>query len=125
MTESGLMASACWQAASVSFLVGTTALLLVTSISSGGVGGIASATKAPWWALLGGLFGAFYIAIAVMTVKTLGVSGLTATVVTAQLSMAVVIDRFGLFGVARQQIAAPRIVGLVLLVIGAFLVVRR
>jgi uncharacterized membrane protein YdcZ (DUF606 family) len=35
------------------------------------------------------------------------------------------IDRFGLFGLTKQHIDAPRIAGLVLLVAGAVLVVRK
>jgi transporter family-2 protein len=113
------------QAATVSFLVGTIALVLLTSLSSGGIGGVANAGKAPWWALLGGLFGAFYVVVALLTVRTLGVSGLTAIVVSGQLAIAVVVDRFGLLGVTRQQVDAPRILGLVLLVVGVVLVVRK
>ena len=46
------------QAASVSFLVGAVALVLIAAISSGGLGSIAHAPRAPWWALVGGLLGA-------------------------------------------------------------------
>ncbi len=113
------------QAASVSFLVGTAALLIIAGVSSGGLGSLAHTTRAPWWALIGGLLGAFYVTVAIVTVRTLGVSGLTATVIAAQLSIAVVIDRFGLFGVSKVQISSTRIAGLVLLVAGAVLVVRR
>ena len=113
------------QAASVSFLVGASALILISAISSGGIGSVAHAPRAPWWALIGGLLGAFYVTIAILTVRTLGVSGLTATVITAQLATAVVIDRFGLFGAAKQQIGTVRIIGLVMLITGALLVVRR
>ena len=113
------------QAATVSFLIGTAALLLIAAVSSGGLTGIGHANRAPWWALLGGLLGAFYVVVALITVRTLGVSSLTAIVVAAQLAIAVAIDRFGLLGIAKQHIAAPRIVGLVLLVVGAVLVVRR
>lgn len=113
------------QAASVSFLVGTAALLIIAGLSSGGLSSVAHATRAPWWALVGGLLGAFYVTVAIMTVRTLGVSGLTATVIAAQLAIAVVIDRFGLLGVSKQQISSTRIAGLVLLIAGALLVVRR
>ena len=41
------------------------------------------------------------------------------------LAIAVVVDRFGLLGIAKQHIDASRIVGLVLLVVGVVLVVRR
>lgn len=113
------------QAATVSFAVGTLALILVASLSSGGLSGIGSATKAPWWALIGGVLGAFYVTVALVTVRTLGLSSLTAIVVTGQLAIAVVVDRFGLLGIAKQQIGVTRIVGLVLLVAGVVLVVRR
>jgi transporter family-2 protein len=113
------------QAATVSFTIGTLALILVASLSNGGLAGIGHVGRAPWWALIGGILGAFYVTVALLTVRTLGVSGLTAIVVTGQLAIAVVVDRFGLFGIAKQQIGASRIVGLVLLVVGVLLVVRR
>lgn len=113
------------QAATVSFLVGTLVLLLVASLSSRGLPSITTVGRVPWWALIGGVLGAVYVTVAVLTVRTLGVSGLTAIVVTGQLSMAVVIDRFGLLGVSKQHIDAPRVAGLVFLLVGVVLVVRR
>ena len=113
------------QAATVSFLIGTLALILVTSLSSGGLGAIHDAARAPWWALIGGILGAFYVSVALLTVRTLGLSGLTAIVVTGQLTIAVVVDRFGLLGLSRQHIGASRIVGVLLLLAGVVLVVRR
>jgi bacterial/archaeal transporter family-2 protein len=113
------------QAATFSFVVGTIALALIATLFYGGLGGFAQAVKAPAWAWFGGLLGAVYVTVAILTVRTLGVSGLTALVICGQLTAAVVIDRFGLFGIAKQQIGVTRIVGLALLVIGALLVVRR
>ncbi|HKH79003.1 MAG TPA: DMT family transporter [Solirubrobacteraceae bacterium] len=113
------------QAATVSFTIGTLALILVAVLSSGGLSGIGDATRAPWWTLVGGVLGAFYVTVALVTVRTLGLSSLTAIVVAGQLAIAVVVDRFGLLGIAKQHIDASRIVGLVLLVVGVVLVVRR
>lgn len=113
------------QAATISFLVGTVALLAVTSLSSGGFSSVSGITRAPWWALVGGLLGAFYVTVALRTVTVLGASGLTAIVVTGQLLIAAVIDRFGLLGIARQHLGAPRVIGLLLLIAGVVLVVRR
>jgi transporter family-2 protein len=113
------------QAATVSFTVGTLALILVASLSSGGLSSIGSVGRVPWWALIGGVLGAFYVTVALVTVRTLGLSSLTAIVVSGQLAIAVVVDRFGLLGIAKQQIGATRIVGLVLLVVGVVLVVRK
>jgi bacterial/archaeal transporter family-2 protein len=113
------------QAASMSFLIGTVALLLVVAFAHGGFGAYAKAGGLPWWAFIGGLLGAVYVTVAILTVRTLGASGLTAVVITGQLAISVAIDRFGLFGIARQPIGLQRILGLVLLVVGVTLVVRK
>jgi bacterial/archaeal transporter family-2 protein len=113
------------QAATFSFLVGTIALVLLTSFWQGGLGQLSSVGKAPWWTLVGGLLGAIYVTVALVAVRSLGAAALTAVVIGGQLAISVVIDRFGLLGVARQQIGAARIVGLMLLAVGVALVVRK
>jgi bacterial/archaeal transporter family-2 protein len=113
------------QAASFSFIVGTVALVSIAAFSRQGLGALGHVGRAPWWALIGGLLGATYVTVAILTVRTLGASGLTAAVITGQLAVSVAIDRFGLLGIARQPIALHRIVGLALLVAGVALVVRR
>jgi transporter family-2 protein len=113
------------EAATFSFLVGTVALVLILLIARGGIGGLAHIGRAPWWALVGGLLGAVYVSVALVAVRTLGASGLTAVVIGGQLAISVVIDRFGLLGVAKQAVGVQRILGLVLLAVGVALVVRR
>jgi transporter family-2 protein len=113
------------QAATFSFLVGTVVLLVLATFVRGGLGTLAHVGRVPWWALVGGLLGAVYVTVALVAVRTLGASGLTAVVITGQLAISVVIDRFGLLGVARQHIGTSRVIGLVLLVCGVVLVVRK
>jgi bacterial/archaeal transporter family-2 protein len=113
------------EAATFSFLVGTAALIAITIVVRGGLGGLGHVGRAPWWALVGGLLGAVYVTVAIFAVRTLGASGLTAVVITGQLAISVAIDRFGLLGIAKQHIAAPRIIGLLLLAAGVVLVVRK
>ena len=127
MRRQSLMAAGARRALwlSVGLLVGTVALVVITSLSSGGIASIHTAGRAPWWALVGGLLGAVYVTVALVAVRTLGASGLTAVVITGQLAISVAIDRFGLLGIAKQHIDASRVVGLVLLIVGAALVVRK
>ena len=113
------------QAASFSFLAGTVLLALIVLFVHGGFASFKTIGRAPWWALIGGLLGAVYVTVALVAVRTLGASGITAAVIAGNLAMAVVIDRFGLFGIAKQQINLTRIVGLVLLAAGVALVVRK
>jgi transporter family-2 protein len=114
-----------FQAATISFLVGTVALIVAASLASGGLSGVGHVSRAPWWALIGGLLGAFYVTVALVHGPDALVSALTAIVVTGQLTIAVAIDRFGWLGIARHQIGWSRILGLVLLLVGVVLVVRR
>ncbi len=113
------------QAATFSFLVGTAALVAISFVLRGGLGSLGSVGKVPWWALVGGLLGAVYVFVALEAVKTLGASGLTAVVIAGQLAMSVVIDRFGLLGVAKTPITVHRVLGIVLLIAGVALVVRK
>ncbi len=113
------------QAATFSFLIGTAALVLIASLVHGGLGDLGHVGRAPWWALVGGLLGAIYVTVAIVAVRTLGASGLTAAVITGQLAISVLVDRFGLLGVAPQPVTAHRVVGLVLLAAGVVLVVRK
>jgi bacterial/archaeal transporter family-2 protein len=112
-------------AASFSFLVGTVLLVLIALFVRGGLGSLGQVTRAPWWALVGGALGAVYVFVALEAVRPLGASGLTAVVITGQLAISLAIDRFGLFGIAKQHIDVSRVVGLALLVAGVALVVRR
>jgi transporter family-2 protein len=112
-------------AATFSFLVGTVVLLAIAAFVNGGWASLAHVGRVPAWALIGGVLGAVYVTVALVAVRTLGASGLTAVVILGQLAMSVVIDRFGLLGITRQSISAERIAGLVLLVAGVLLVVRK
>jgi transporter family-2 protein len=113
------------QAATFSFLAGTVVLVAALAFVNGGPGAFAHVGRAPWWAFVGGLLGAVYVTVALIVVRTLGASGLTAAVITGQLAISVALDRFGLLGLPRQNVDVSRIVGLVLLLVGVVLVVRR
>jgi transporter family-2 protein len=110
-------------AATVSFAVGLLVLLAVTAIA-GGFGGLSNIAGVPWWALLGGTFGAVYVTVALSTVGTLGAGGVTAATIAGQLTASVVIDQYGLFGVERQPVTAARLAGIALLAAGVYLIVR-
>jgi transporter family-2 protein len=113
-----------WQAAFLSFAIGTVALALIASLATGGMGQIAEVRHVSVLYLTGGLLGAAYITSVLVTVRHLGLSGVTAATIAAQLAVSVVVDQFGLLGVAKQPITAARVVGVVLLAIGTYLVVR-
>ena len=113
-----------WQAAFVSFAIGTVALAMIAALATGGLSQIAGIRDVSVLYLTGGLLGAAYITSVLVTVRTLGLGGVTAATIAGQLAISVVVDHFGLIGVAKQPISAAKVAGVVLLSIGTYLVVR-
>ena len=113
-----------WQAAALSFAIGTVALTLVAALAKGGLGTVKGVREVSLLYLTGGLLGAAYITSVLVTVRTLGLGGVTAATIAAQLAVSVVVDHYGLLGVTRQPITTMRVVGVVLLAAGTYLVVR-
>jgi transporter family-2 protein len=110
-------------AASISFTIGTAVLVAITVISGSEVH-FGEAAKLPWYYFLGGILGAAYVTTVLITVRSLGAGGVTAATIAGQLSTSVVLDRIGAFGLPEKQITLGRLVGVVLLAAGVFLVVR-
>jgi bacterial/archaeal transporter family-2 protein len=110
-------------AALVSFTVGTIVLALVV-VLSGKAGGLSSTFDVSWYYLLGGFLGALYVLNALVAVSAIGAGGVAAATVAGQLTAAVLIDRFGLFGLDQVPVSPERIVGVGLLLVGTALVVR-
>ena len=113
-----------WQAAFVSFAIGTVALAMIAALAKGGIGQIAEVRGVSWYYLTGGVLGAIYITSVIFTVGTLGAGGVVAATIAGQLAISVVVDQFGLLGVERQPITAAKVAGVALLAAGTYLVVR-
>ena len=110
-------------AAAVNFIVGLAALLVLLAVI-GQLGNVADAPQQRWYYLVGGLMGAVYVFTALSTVGTLGAGGITAATIAGQLTASVLIDRAGILGLAERPITASRVVGILLLAAGVYLVVR-
>ena len=111
-------------AASFSFAVGLAALVAITLLFAGGFGQLGELRHLSWYYLIGGALGAVYVTAALISVRTLGAGGVTAATISGQLALSVVIDRFGLLGVAERGLAWQRVLGVALLAVGTVLVVR-
>jgi bacterial/archaeal transporter family-2 protein len=111
-------------AASLSFIVGTVALVLITALVGGGFGDIGEARHLSWYYLMGGLLGAVYVTTALVAVRELGAGGVTAATISGQLSLSLVIDQLGMLGVDKQAITWQRVLGVLLLALGTLLIVR-
>ena len=100
-----------------------TGLLLVVRRSLDGYGdGLGAAPK---WLWLGAAIGVFVVASITLAAPEIGTTATVALLIAGQLGAALAIDRFGWFGVDRVSLTWFRILGVVLLVAGAALTLRR
>jgi transporter family-2 protein len=111
-------------AASVSFAIGLAALVVITMLVGGGFGDLGEVRGLSWYYLTGGVLGAVYVTTALIAVRTLGAGGVTAATIAGQLSLSIVLDRLGVLGLDERALSWERILGVVLLAMGTFLVVR-
>jgi transporter family-2 protein len=87
--------------------------------------GYAAAVRQPIWLWTGALMGALIVLTITFAGARLGTTGTVALLITGNLAMAIVIDRFGLFGLHRIPLHTQRIVGIALLAAGAALALKK
>ena len=87
--------------------------------------GFADAGHQPSGMWLGGLMGAFVVLTITYAGPRIGTTATVAVFLVGQFAAAVVVDRYGLFGLDRIAVGWPRMLGLVLLAVGASLTLKR
>ena len=108
-------------AAFISFVAGTVVLGVLAAATGGRV--FAPELKSvPWYAWVGGLYGAFFVAVAAFAAPRIGIGVLLTAAIGGQLLAALILDHYGFFGLERQPINLARIAGVALVLAGAALV---
>jgi transporter family-2 protein len=113
------------EAIAFAFLV--TALLgaVILLLARRGLGGYGDALASPKWLWLGGVMGVLIVFAITFAGPRVGTTATVALLIAGQLVAASVIDRLGWFGVERITLGWARVAGLVLLVVGAGLTLRK
>jgi len=87
-------------------------------------GNLGAWQNVPWYTLLTGAFGLVVIAAVSTTIPRLGAATTVMLLVAAQLSLSALLDHWGFLGAAVRPIDLPRLAGMSLLFLGAWLMVR-
>lgn len=122
----GLLAkevSSALNAATISFLVGTIALLILALLQRDSVS-IETFKGLHWWHWAGGLLGAFFVFTAAFVAPKIGALLFMALVLLGQLSSAIFLDNQGWVGYKEVPINLGKIAGL-LMILGGVWVIRR
>lgn len=112
------------QAAFISFFIGTVILGAICLFLGYPWFKASSALNIPWWAWLGGAFGAFNIAMSVFLAPKLGALALAISILGGQVIISLVYDQFGWLGYPQIQLSIGRLFGALLIVVGVVLVAR-
>lgn len=107
----------------VSFLVGTVVLTTALLLTRTALPSAQTAAAVPSWAWSGGVIGAVFVLSATVLVPRIGAAALISTVVLGQILGSLLLDHYGVLNVPRP-VDAVRIVGAVLVAVGALMVVR-
>jgi transporter family-2 protein len=107
-------------AALISFAVGTLTLLVVWLAS--GRPRPASFAGLPWYAWVGGVYGAMYVAVAAYAAPRIGLASLITIGIAGQIVMALVLDHVGALGLPRDPVNLVKVGGALLVVAGVVLV---
>ena len=108
-------------AAFVSFAVGTAALGILAVVLQVRPD-IAASRALPWYAWIGGLYGAIFVVAAAWGVPRLGVATTIILMVAGQLLLSVVLDHFGVMGMPKQPISLGRVAGVAMVIAGVLMV---
>jgi transporter family-2 protein len=101
------------------------AVLAATAVVRQGLGGVAEGFRVPPWLWLGGVMGAIVVTTISYAPQRIGTFATIGLLIAGQLVAGAIIDALGLFGLEKIPLSVQRVVGLVLLSVGALLVLRR
>lgn len=107
------------------FVVGLIAMLAFTLFSRTALPTTQQLSAAPLYGYLGGLIIATYVVMITILVPRIGVGTAIGLIVTGQILCAVLIDHFGWFNVPKHAIDPTRIAGVLLMIAGVYLVMRK
>ena len=78
----------------------------------------------PWYLYLGGILSVLIVGLVAVSIPKIGVCNATTAIIIGQVSMAVLIDHFGWFGMSRLSWSSSQLIGIVLFAAGAKLLFR-
>ena len=106
------------EATFVVHIIGSTAVGIIILFGLG-KGDLSNVLKAPWYAYLGGILSVVIIYGVIASIPKVGVSLATTAIIVGQVSMALLIDHFGFFGLDKVAFTWTKFFGLVALALGA------
>jgi len=113
----GVFESGLW-----SFATGT--MLLIALVLVFGRGQFTEIVSVPKWQLIGGTLGVVAVISMIVVAPQLGIGLAVVGILFGQVTIGILIDTFGWFGVDQIPLDYNRVIGMILMLIGVFFVYR-
>ena len=114
-----------WLSSFISFLVGTVVLGIAVMIVHKPIPALEEFKNLEWYKYLGGILGAFFVTAVIFAVPQIGPAAMFGLIIAGQMTSAAVFEQFGWLGIKESPINVFKIVGIILLIAGAFLVNKK
>ncbi len=111
-----------WEAVLIAHIGGIIAAIFMVLVFS--KGDISQWRSVPWYALLCGVLGLVVLGGITFSIPRIGAAGATTLLIVGQLLLALILDHFGWLGVDIRSLSPSRIIGLITLVLGTWLIMR-
>jgi transporter family-2 protein len=115
------LGSAAWSGF-MSYFIGVICMVVVALLLQDPIPSLTIASRIPWFAWSGGLFGAIFIGLGIFLVPQLGAATFFALLIAGQMLGSIAFDHFGVLGVPVHPVSAIRVAGAALLVGGVVLI---
>ena len=111
-------------AALISFTVGTMALFVYCLFLRPSLPTASTLAETPWWVWIGGVLGAFFVAVAAAFAPRLGAGVFVSLTIAGQMLVSLALDHYGVIGFAARPVNSWRLLGAIM-IIGGVVLIRR
>ena len=118
-----VLAQPVWSAVVV-YVVGLLAIAVAAPFMGVRMPAPGAVSHVPWWAWLGGAFGAFYIFTMLTMADKLGAAIFQAVTVTAAIVTSLAMDHYGWMGFEVHKAGIGRLAGAACMIVGLFLIAK-
>ena len=114
-----------WNTVLISFFVGFLAILLIVLVSKQPFPNLKLLQSIPLAQYLGGLLGVCFVSIAIVSAPVIGAAAMFSLIVAGQLLAALCFDHFGLIGFKTNPISLVKVLGILMVIAGAYLINKK
>lgn len=111
-------------ATAISIFVAFLCILLLLTVTGSGNIKVETLMSVPWWVYLAGVVGALFVGSGVVIAPVTGALVFFVCVIAGQLIGSTLADHFGAFGLEVREISVWRLLGVLLVLVGAVMVWR-